>query len=62
MSSPARLHSTAVLNTDATTYGGTGAGNAGNVVAEDRLSHGQRWSAILALPPLAAIWLIPDDD
>ena len=51
-----------ILNTDATVYGGTGAGNAGTVVAEDRPGNGQRWSAVLTLPPLAAIWLTTDDD
>ena len=51
-----------ILNTDATVYGGSGKGNAGTVVAEERPGNGQRWSAVLTLPPLAAIWLTPEGD
>jgi 1,4-alpha-glucan branching enzyme len=51
-----------ILNTDATVYGGSGRGNAGTVVAEERPGNGQRWSAVLTLPPLAAIWLTPEGD
>ncbi|MGN6721248.1 MAG: 1,4-alpha-glucan branching protein GlgB [Marmoricola sp.] len=48
-----------VLNTDATTYGGSGAGNLGQVVAEDEPWQGQPASASVVLPPLAAVWLTP---
>jgi 1,4-alpha-glucan branching enzyme len=51
-----------ILNTDATVYGGSGRGSAGTFVAEERSSNGHRWSAVLTLPPHAAIWLTPDDD
>ncbi len=49
-----------VLNTDATSYGGSGMGNLGAVVAEDHPEHGQPASAQLTLPPLAVVWLEPD--
>jgi 1,4-alpha-glucan branching enzyme len=49
-----------ILNTDAKDYGGEGQGNAGVVVAHDTPAHGQSWSASLALPPLAVLWLTPE--
>jgi 1,4-alpha-glucan branching enzyme len=50
------------VNTDSGYYGGTDTGNLGGVEAEPVPWHGQPVSAGLTLPPLAAIWLIPDDD
>ena len=49
-----------VLNTDSTYYGGTGVGNLGSVVADAVPWHDQPFSAPLALPPLAALWLVPE--
>ena len=46
-----------VLNTDADIYGGSGVGNAGEVHAEDRPSHGFGSSMTLRVPPLGTIWL-----
>jgi 1,4-alpha-glucan branching enzyme len=51
-----------VLNSDAIEYGGSGLGNAGRVVAEDHGAHGQPASAEVLLPPLGAVWLVPDAD
>ena len=48
-----------VLNTDATAYGGSGLGNAGEVTAVATAAHGQPASAELLLPPLASLWLQP---
>ncbi len=42
-----------VLNSDSGLYGGSNAGNAGGVVAEDFSVHNQRHSAVLQLPPLS---------
>jgi len=48
-----------VLNTDAVGYGGSGVGNLGLVTAEETPWHGQPASAVLSVPPLAALWLAP---
>ncbi len=48
-----------ILNTDAAVYGGSGKGNAGTVVAQDTPASGQRWSALVTLPPLAPSGLRP---
>ena len=45
------------LNTDATVYGGSGQGNGGAVEATPVPWHGQPFSAVLTLPPLAVLWL-----
>jgi len=45
-----------VLNTDAEVYGGSNVGNAGTVEA---LQAGDRFELSLVLPPLAAIFLVP---
>ncbi len=45
-----------ILNTDATTYGGAGKGNAGGVSTEPQGWHGQAQSALVTLPALSAIW------
>ncbi len=46
-----------VLNTDAGDYTGSGVGNLGRVIAEEREWSGQPASAGLVLPPLATVWL-----
>ncbi|QNK79738.1 1,4-alpha-glucan branching protein GlgB [Nakamurella sp. PAMC28650] len=48
------------VNTDSTTYGGSGVGNLGAVVAADDAWHGQPSSATLMVPPLGALWLVPE--
>jgi 1,4-alpha-glucan branching enzyme len=50
-----------LINTDANAYGGSGSGNMGSVEAEPIPWHGQPFSAEVTLPPLAALWLIPDE-
>ncbi len=50
-----------VLNTDAEIYSGSGLGNLGHVRAVSASMHGQPASAQLVVPPLGAIWLVPDD-
>ena len=45
------------LNTDATAYGGSGHGSGGAVEAAPVPWHGQPFSAVLTLPPLAVLWL-----
>jgi 1,4-alpha-glucan branching enzyme len=49
-----------VINTDAYVYGGSGAGNMGAVEATEREWHGLPASAELTVPPLGAIWLVPE--
>jgi 1,4-alpha-glucan branching enzyme len=48
------------LNTDSTFYGGSDVGNLGSVKPEPIPWHGQPVSAEVTLPPLAAIWLVPE--
>ena len=48
------------VNTDSAFYGGSGVGNLGGVEAEAVPWHDQPSSALLALPPLAAVWLVPE--
>jgi len=50
------------INTDSTFYGGSDKGNLGAIEPEPIPWHGQSSSAKLTLPPLAAIWLVPDAD
>jgi len=50
-----------LLNTDSAAYGGSNAGNAGAVVADASPSHGLPCSACLLLPPLATLWLVPEE-
>jgi 1,4-alpha-glucan branching enzyme len=45
-----------VLNTDAATYGGSGMGNLGAVIAEQVASHGKPYSASFTLPPLSTLY------
>jgi 1,4-alpha-glucan branching enzyme len=50
-----------VINTDAFGYGGSGIGNLGVVEAVPEPWHGQPASAVLTLPPLGALWLVPEE-
>jgi 1,4-alpha-glucan branching enzyme len=50
------------LNTDSTFYGGSDVGNLGGVEPEPIPWHGQPVSAEVTLPPLAAVWLVPDSE
>jgi 1,4-alpha-glucan branching enzyme len=47
------------LNTDDPKYGGSGVGNP-DIVVDDIPWHSQAHSAALDLPPLGALWLVPD--
>jgi 1,4-alpha-glucan branching enzyme len=49
-----------VLNTDADIYGGANIGNLGGVQAEGMPWHSQQFSALVTLPPLAVLWLVPE--
>ncbi len=49
------------LNTDSSYYGGSDVGNLGGVQPEPIPWHGQQFSAEITLPPLAAVWLVPDE-
>ena len=49
-----------VLNTDAACYGGSNVGNAGAVETEAKPWDGRPYSAVLTLPPLAAVFLRPE--
>jgi 1,4-alpha-glucan branching enzyme len=49
-----------VLNTDAAQFGGSGAGNGGSVQADGDTWHGQPASALVTLPPLSVLWLVPE--
>jgi 1,4-alpha-glucan branching enzyme len=51
-----------LVNTDSSHYGGTDTGNLGAVDAEPVPWHEQPYSAEITLPPLAALWLVPDDN
>jgi 1,4-alpha-glucan branching enzyme len=51
-----------VLNTDAGEYSGSGVGNLGAVEAEAIEWHGRAASAQLRVPPLGAVWLVPEVD
>ncbi|MBN2573634.1 MAG: 1,4-alpha-glucan branching protein GlgB [Deltaproteobacteria bacterium] len=46
-----------ILNSDAQAFGGSGQGNQGGVEAAPYPSHGRRFSVVLTLPPLAALFL-----
>ncbi|MBC7461513.1 MAG: 1,4-alpha-glucan branching protein GlgB, partial [Thermoleophilia bacterium] len=50
-----------LLNSDATTYGGSGVGNQGGVEAAAAPLHGHDFSISLTLPPLGCVVLRPDD-
>jgi 1,4-alpha-glucan branching enzyme len=49
------------LNTDSTYYGGSDVGNLGGVLAEPMGWHSQPFSAEVTLPPLGALWLVPEE-
>ena len=51
-----------IFNSDASVYGGSGAGNLGAVVADKHSSHGKPASAEIFLPPLATIFLMHEAD
>jgi 1,4-alpha-glucan branching enzyme len=46
---------TEILNSDADLYGGSGAGNYGEVAADAEPAHGKPFSLSLTLPPLSAV-------
>jgi len=48
------------LNTDSELYGGSNIGNYGGVEAEHAAWQGQPASAEVSLPPLAVLWLTPE--
>ena len=48
-----------LINTDATVYGGSGQGNLGAVDTETVHWHGFDQSAMLTVPPLGVLWLVP---
>ncbi len=50
------------LNTDSRIYGGSDVGNAGTVYAESVPWHGQPVSAVVTLPPLATVLLVPEEE
>jgi 1,4-alpha-glucan branching enzyme len=50
------------LNTDSTFYGGSDMGNLGGVQPDPIPWHGQPFSAEVTLPPLAAVWLVPETE
>jgi 1,4-alpha-glucan branching enzyme len=49
-----------LLNTDSDYYGGSGVGNLGGIEAEAVPWHDQPFSAFMTLPPLAAVWFVPE--
>ena len=49
------------LNTDSAYYGGSDVGNLGGVQPEPIPWHNQPFSAEVTLPPLAALWLVPEE-
>jgi 1,4-alpha-glucan branching enzyme len=51
-----------LLNSDADVYGGSGLGNYGSVEAAPVAYQGHRWSLMLTLPPLSAVFFKPDRD
>ncbi|GAB3601894.1 1,4-alpha-glucan branching protein GlgB [Kineococcus gypseus] len=50
-----------VLNTDAERFAGSGVVNTGPLVADGPAWNGQPQSAALRVPPLGAVWLVPED-
>jgi 1,4-alpha-glucan branching enzyme len=57
---PIRSRWRELINTDSAYYGGSDVGNFGGVEAEAVPWHDQPFSARVTLPPLAAVWLVPD--
>lgn len=50
------------LNSDSTHYGGSGVGNQGRAVARQTAWMGRSYSMDITVPPLAAVWFLPEDD
>jgi 1,4-alpha-glucan branching enzyme len=50
-----------VLNSDAAVYGGSGVGNHGQIEATPVAGHGFYHSLNLSIPPLGALFLVPDE-
>jgi 1,4-alpha-glucan branching enzyme len=50
-----------LINTDAADYGGSGVGNLGMIEARPEPWHGQPASAVLTVPPLGVLWLVPEE-
>jgi 1,4-alpha-glucan branching enzyme len=50
-----------LLNTDARAYGGSGVGNMGRVLHLPEPSHGHAQSALVEVPPLGVVYLVPED-
>jgi 1,4-alpha-glucan branching enzyme len=50
-----------VINSDAGAYGGSDVGNLGMVTASETPWNSQPCSAVMSLPPLAVLWLTPED-
>lgn len=48
-----------ILNTDDSSWGGSGVGNLGAVTAEELPWNGRSYSAELRIPPLGCVWLKP---
>jgi 1,4-alpha-glucan branching enzyme len=57
---PSAGHWREAINSDAAAYGGSGVGNMGRVQATAVPWHGRPASAVLTVPPLAALWLVHD--
>jgi 1,4-alpha-glucan branching enzyme len=57
---PRKCRYVEAINTDATVYGGGGLGNLGGVEAEAKESHGMPYSLVLMLPPLSALYFVPE--
>ena len=51
-----------LVNTDSSYFGGSDLGNYGGVETDDTPWMNQYHSAVLTLPPLSVLWLVPDDD
>jgi 1,4-alpha-glucan branching enzyme len=51
-----------VINSDAVDYGGSGVGNYGSVESVAEPWHGRPASAVISVPPLAALWLVHDGE
>jgi 1,4-alpha-glucan branching enzyme len=49
-----------VVNTDAHEYGGSGVGNMGAIHAQEWEWHGRPYSAEVSVPPLGAVWFVPE--
>jgi 1,4-alpha-glucan branching enzyme len=51
---------TVIANSDDTQFGGSGAGSSGSIVADTVSAHGRPRSVELDLPPLGALFLVPE--